>query len=73
MGNFLPPEDISNEVIINTDDGSGVVPDFRILVLLVFLLEEGDEVGVLGYHGVLALALGARLAMFRELIHWLYN
>lgn len=69
MGNFLPPEDISNEVIIDTDDRSGVVFDFRILVLLVFLLEKGDEVGILVNDGVLAWALGARLAMFRELIH----
>ena len=56
-------------MIIDTDDRSGVVFDFRILVLLVFLLEEGDEVGILVYDGVLACALGARLAMFRELIH----
>ena len=69
MGNFLAPEDISNEVIIDTDDRSGVVFDFRILVLLVFLLEKGDEVGILVNDGVLAWALGARLAMFRELIH----
>ena len=64
MGNFLAPEDISNEVIINTDDRSGVVLDFRILVLLVFLFEKGDEMGILVYNGVFACALRARLAMF---------